>query len=453
MKPSIIKAGICTTVTAAVTMTLSGLLPVTAQAVPASPDMANKLAGRTIFLDPGHQGSNHSENLARPVSDGRGGTKDCQTTGMATINGVPEHTITWNVGQMVKTALEGLGARVVLSRQDDTGWGGCIDERANAATQSGAAVAVSIHADSAPAEYRGFHLIVPELPIPNAVVNQVQSGAGLAASQAVRDAYRQAGFVSANYGGVADGLQTRKDVAGPALTAVPLVFLEMGNGANPEDAALLETPQGQLKHAIALTTGLVGYLLGTPQAGAPSDQSAVQAIPQPGTASDRPVGEQSTPQGQTIPGTPQGQSVPGVPQGQTIPGLPQSPSVPGLPQSPSVPGFPQSPSVPGFPQSPSVPGFPQSQTVPGSPQSQTVPGSPQSQTVPGTPQSQSTPGTGQSPSSPYSQQVPGFTVTPGSIVELLLPLAKSLGMDDSAVSAELINLAYTLAGMLLGPAK
>lgn len=38
-------------------------------------------------------------------------------------------------------------------------------------------------------------------------------------------------------------------------------------------------------------------------------------------------------------------------------------------------------------------------------------------------------------------------------MELLGPLAKSLGLDDSAVSTELINLAYTLAGMLLGPAK
>ncbi|WP_454195876.1 N-acetylmuramoyl-L-alanine amidase [Nocardia sp. Marseille-Q1738] len=453
MKPSIIKAGICTAVTAAVTMTLSGLLPATAQAAPASPNMANKLAGRTVFLDPGHQGSNHSENLARPVGDGRGGTKDCQTTGMNTINGVPEHTINWNVSQMVKTALEGLGARVVLSRQDDTGWGGCIDDRANAATQSGAAVAVSIHADSAPAEYRGFHLIVPELPVPNAIVNQVQSGAGLAASQAVRDAYRQAGFVSANYGGVTDGMQTRKDVAGPALTAVPLVFLEMGNGANPEDAALLETAQGQLKHAIALTTGLVGYLLGTPQAGAPSDQSAVQPIPQPGTPSDRPAGEQSTPQGQTTPGTPQGQTVPGVPQSQTIPGMPQGQTTPGTPQGQTVPGVPQGQTIPGVPQGQTIPGVPQGQTVPGVPQGQTVPGTPQSQSTPGTPATPNAPGTAQSPSTPYSQQVPGFTVTPGSIMELLLPLAQSLGLDDNAISTELIDLAYTLAGMLLGPAK
>ena len=61
---------------------------------------------------------------------------------------------------------------------------------------------------------------------------------------------------------MADGLQTRADIAGPALTVVPLAFVEMGNGGDPEDARTLETGDGQLKHAVAITTGIVGYLLG-----------------------------------------------------------------------------------------------------------------------------------------------------------------------------------------------
>ncbi|WP_433600545.1 hypothetical protein ACQPXH_01395 [Nocardia sp. CA-135953] len=59
-------------------------------------------------------------------------------------------------------------------------------------------------------------------------------------------------------------------MAGPALTTVPDVFIEMGNGANVEDAALLESPEGQVKHALAITTGLVGFLLGAPQQAARS---------------------------------------------------------------------------------------------------------------------------------------------------------------------------------------
>ncbi|MEV0299386.1 N-acetylmuramoyl-L-alanine amidase [Nocardia sp. NPDC050710] len=396
MKPSIIKAGICSAVTAAVVVTVSGLVPVTALADPASPEMANRLVGKTIFLDPGHQGPNHTEELSRQVSNGRGGLKDCQTTGMTSMNGVPEHTINWNVAQLIKTSLESLGARVVLSRQDDTGWGGCIDDRARAANESGAAVAVSIHADSAPPQARGFHLIVPQLPIPNAVADQAQSGAGLAATKSVRDAYLQAGIPSANYAGVQDGLQTRADVAGPALTTVPNVFVEMGNGANAEDAALLETPDGQLKHALAITTGLVSYLLGSTPAAAPGST---------GSATDRPAAAPA----ETVPA--QNVPAPNVPQAAPNGSVPQYQAAPGTPGSRTAPG-----TTPGIEMAPSTPG---SQTAPGS---------------------QSTPSTG----------IGGLV---GTVIQLLLPLARTLGMDNSVVTSELINLAYTLASALLGPSK
>ncbi|WP_039799759.1 N-acetylmuramoyl-L-alanine amidase [Nocardia araoensis] len=435
MKPSIVKVGICTAVAAAVTVSLSGLLPVSAQAAPSPLDMSKKLAGKTVFLDPGHQGSNHSQDLARQVSDGRGGTKDCQTTGMTTMNGVPEHTITWNVAQVVKTSLETLGAHVVLSRQDDINWGGCIDDRARAASQSGADVAVSIHADSAPAQDRGFHLIIPELPIPNLIVDQVQAGAGLAASKSVRDAYREAGFPPANYGGVVDGLQTRSDIAGPALTTVPLVFLEMGNGANPEDAASLETPDGQLKHAIALTTGVVGYLLGTPQPSAAPDQQGGQASPQ-GASFDHPAVAPETPQAQANPFAPQAQTNPVVPQAQPIPAVPPSYTTPSVPQSPAAPAVPQAQPAPSTSTPKPAPGT----------------ATPQSSGTSTAPKPPSTSGT-QSPGTPNAQQSPGTAGGNASIMELLMPLAKMLGLDNNAITTELINLGYSLAGMLLGPAK
>ncbi len=260
--PSIIRSCLCLTAAA----TATAVIPAAALAdspvgAPPSAVMSTRLAGKTVFLDPGHQGVNHTQQLDRPVNDGRGGTKACQTTGMTTVHGVAEHSINWNVAQMVKQSLEALGARVLLSRQDDTGWGGCVDERAAAANASGADVAMSIHADGAPATARGFHLIVPQLPVPDAKAAQVQSTTGLAATKAMRAAYLRAGFPAANYGGAVDALMTRNDIAGPALTEVPEVFLEMGNGQNPDDAQSLETPEGRLKHAVAITTGLVGYLL------------------------------------------------------------------------------------------------------------------------------------------------------------------------------------------------
>lgn len=291
MKRSITKSGICTVVTAAAITTVAGIVPVAALAAPALPELPQKLAGKTIFLDPGHQGPNHSQDTNKQVSDGRGGTKACQTTGMTTLHGIAEHTITWNVAQLVRTSLEGLGAHVVMSRPDDTGWGGCVDERAQAANASGADVAVSIHADSGPADGKGFHLIVPQLPVSDAKVNEVQSGAGLAASKAMRDTYLQSGYQAATYNGAAEGLQTRSDIAGPALTVVPDVFLEMGNGANAEDAQQLETPEGQLKHAVTITTGIASYLLGVPVPAA-TDKPAEQAA-EPGTQPGQPLPAQA----------------------------------------------------------------------------------------------------------------------------------------------------------------
>ncbi|MFF0531033.1 N-acetylmuramoyl-L-alanine amidase [Nocardia amikacinitolerans] len=470
MKPSIIKAGISTTVTAAVTATLAGLFPVAATA---APEMAGKLAGRTVFLDPGHQGSNHSEDLGRQVNNGRGGTKDCQTTGMTSVNGVPEHTITWNVAQLVKTSLESIGARVVLSRQDDSGWGGCVDERARAANESGADVAVSIHADSAPPNLRGFHLIVPALPVPDPKVDQVQSGPGLAVTKAVRDAYLQAGFPAATYAGVQDGLQTRSDIAGPALTAVPNVFLEMGNGANAEDAALLESPDGQLKHAIAVTTGVVSYLLGTspatsgsatdrpasaPAQTAPAEVVPAQSAPAEAVPAQPVPGQQSIPAQQSAParsapyGSPEdnGSTENGaldIPNGST-------PSPNGsVPQA--LPGTaPADPSTPGG-QSNS--GFDQgTQTSPGGRLTPNSPSTPGTYALPGTytlPDSPSTPGTQSTPDYRSNSETRTLGVLANTVLEMLMPLARTLGMDDTMITAELINLAYTLASTLFGPAK
>ncbi|MFB8274109.1 N-acetylmuramoyl-L-alanine amidase [Nocardia colli] len=457
-QPSIIRAGICSAVTAAVTVTLSGFVPVTAMAEPAQPDLATKLAGKTVFLDPGHQGPGHSENVAKQVSDGRGGTKDCQTTGMVTVNGVPEHTINWNVAQLVKTALEQFGAQVKLSRQDDQGWGGCVDDRARAANESGAAVAVSIHADSAPADQRGFHLIVPELPIPDATINAIQSNAGLAASTAMRDAYLGAGFVPAPYAS-ADGLMPRRDIAGPALTAVPDVFIEMGNGANAEDAALLESKEGQLKHAVTITTGLVGYLLGahsvTPNVS--GEQPAAAPLPQQHPAAD--------------PAVPQAQAAPQVqPNSSPLPQHPASTEPPAGASAPQLqsntPQFqpnPASTEPPAGATAPQALNTPQGQAQQGqaAPQGQSSPFTQQGQTAPDAP---AWPGTQQSPGA--QQSLPGSKTVPGEssdmqsvreimdmVLTLLMPLAKSLGVDNNMVTAELINLAYALAAKFIAPAK
>lgn len=451
MKPSMVKAGIFTAVTAAAFSTVAGLIPATALGSPVLPDLPQRLAGKTVFLDPGHQGPNHNQDVAKQVDDGRGGTKACQTSGMTTVNGVPEHAVTWNVAQLVRTSLEGLGARVVLSRADDTGWGGCVDERARAANASGADIAISIHADSADPGARGFHLIVPQLPVPDARVTEVQSGAGLAATRAMRDAYKQAGFPVAAYNGAADGLQTRADIAGPALTTVPDVFLEMGNGANVEDAAQLETKEGQLQHAVTITTGAVSYLLGlaVPEVG--TDQVVGDAVSPPAQPAHRQVPPTSSAPaapalpGSTTPVDPKNaapgttpvdppavapSSAPVVPEVVPQASAPAEQSIPQAPAPAPAPGVTTPPSVPPVPpaelRAPSD-AQPQAgkQDQPVEPQL-AVPGQPAPVAPSGQPQPSAEPKIEQVQPAPADKQAPkassGVATLPGGIRPISAPL-------------------------------
>nr|WP_026918401.1 N-acetylmuramoyl-L-alanine amidase [Gordonia shandongensis] len=258
---------------------------------------AGSLTGKTVFLDPGHQGSAAGHDLAKQVPDGRDGKKDCQTTGATAVTGKAEHTINWDVSQLVKKALEDKGAVVKMSRKDDTGWGGCVDERAAAASASGAQLAVSIHADSTStgpdAAKSGFHMIVPTLPIPDKAVDAAQSTDGRKASNTIRDSLKKGGLTPANYLGAVDGIVERPDIAGLNLTRVPLAFIEMGNLSDPAEAAVLSSPQGATKYAAAITNGIVKYLDGdsapanpTAPAPAPGATPSEPAAPEPSEGVD-----------------------------------------------------------------------------------------------------------------------------------------------------------------------
>ena len=49
-----------------------------------------------VFLDPGHNAVNDA-STTQQVPNGRGGTKQCNTSGTATNDGYPEHAFTWAV--------------------------------------------------------------------------------------------------------------------------------------------------------------------------------------------------------------------------------------------------------------------------------------------------------------------------------------------------------------------
>jgi N-acetylmuramoyl-L-alanine amidase len=155
----------------------------------------------------------------------------------------------------VRDALIARGVQVVLTRNDDTGVGPCVDERAEIGNRAGAAAVVSIHADgSTSAGAHGFHLAYPE-----PALNEAQGEASLRLATRLRDAMVAAGFSTPNYIG-ASGLDGRGDLAGLNLSQWPAVFVECGNMRDAAEAAVLSSVDGRQRYADAIAAGLLAYV-------------------------------------------------------------------------------------------------------------------------------------------------------------------------------------------------
>jgi N-acetylmuramoyl-L-alanine amidase len=210
-----------------------------------------------VVLDPGHNGGNgaHLTEINKPVPAGRGQTKPCNTTGTATNAGYPEHAFTWDVSLRVRDLLVAKGVRVVMTRQDDSGVGPCVDQRAAIGNQANAAAVVSIHADGATAATsRGFHVAYSSPPL-----NATQGEPSLRLAHGVRDALRSAGFPTSNYVG-SDGLSPRDDLAGLNLSERPAVLVECGNMRSATEAPVLNSADGRQRYAAAIADAILAYL-------------------------------------------------------------------------------------------------------------------------------------------------------------------------------------------------
>jgi N-acetylmuramoyl-L-alanine amidase len=213
-------------------------------------------AAPVVVLDPGHNGRNaeHPDVIGRPVPDGRGGTKPCNTTGTATDAGYPEHAFTFDVATLVAQRLEAEGVHVVMTRSDDDGVGPCVDERGFAGEQHAADVVVSIHGDGSAPTHSGFHVAYSDPPL-----RPVQDGPARALATALRDALRAGGFTDSDYMG-RDGLSPRPDLAGLNHATRPTALVECANMRNPAEAALVSSPEGRDRYAAAIAQGVLAFL-------------------------------------------------------------------------------------------------------------------------------------------------------------------------------------------------
>jgi N-acetylmuramoyl-L-alanine amidase len=211
------------------------------------------IAGRIVFLDPGHNGANDA-SINEQVTNGRGGTKECQTTGTSTDAGYPEHSFNWDVVLRIRAALTALGVRTAMSRGNDNALGPCVDQRAAMANALQPDAIVSIHADGGPPDGKGFHVNYSSPPL-----NAAQAGPAVRFAQVMRDQLVSAGLQPSTYRGT-NGLYGRADLAGLNLARYPSVLIELGNMKNTAESAVLASAGGRSRYAAAVTQGIATYL-------------------------------------------------------------------------------------------------------------------------------------------------------------------------------------------------
>jgi len=209
------------------------------------------LAGKTVAIDPGHNGDNwaHPAEINRLVNAG-GFMKACDTTGTETDSGYTEAAYNFDVATRLERILRAAGARVVMTRTSNDGVGPCIDERAEIGNRAHANAAISIHADGGPATGRGFDVIYkPDAP------------RSYRLALAIRKAFAAGtGEPYADYVGH-DALDMRVDLGGLNLSTVPKVLIETANMRNAADATRLESAAYRQREAEALARGLEAFLL------------------------------------------------------------------------------------------------------------------------------------------------------------------------------------------------
>ena len=213
----------------------------------------SSIAGKVVFLDPGHNGANDA-SINRQVVNGRGGTKECQTSGTSTDGGYPEHSFNWDTVLRIREQLSQLGVRTALSRGNDNALGPCVDQRAAMANAMHPDAIVSIHADGGPSDGRGFHVNYSNPPL-----NEAQAGPAVRFAQVMRDQLVASGLQPSTYRGT-DGLYGRADLAGLNLAQYPSILIEMGNMKNPEEAVALTSAEWRARYAAAVTGGIAAYL-------------------------------------------------------------------------------------------------------------------------------------------------------------------------------------------------
>lgn len=215
------------------------------------------LAGKTVGVDPGHNGKNYTDPafINHQIWNGRE-YENCNTTGTSTNGGYPEARFTWRVAKYLVKDLHAAGAKVVETRHNNHGVGPCVNRRARIINRAHANVGIDIHGDGGPPGGRGFTVLEPVKDRYNKHVVHSSARFGHILRHHVLSG---TSMPTSTYDGV-NGITHRDNLAGLNLTKVPLVLIECGNMRNATDARLMTSKRFQQQLARAFTAAIITFV-------------------------------------------------------------------------------------------------------------------------------------------------------------------------------------------------
>ena len=204
------------------------------------------LSGKTICIDPGH--GIFTENKKEKIAPNSSVTKDAFKTGTKGSSHIEDDAVL-AVGLKLKTKLEELGAKVIMTRSD-----AYINmtniERAQYANDNNADISIKLHADGTQEGGSGMTMLVPGYKY--ITDNQLLSDSKRLGRAILKNAVALTGAINR-------GTYTNTEMTGFNWSTVPVVLFEMGFMTNPNDEAKLFDEEYQALIADGIVKGIMEY--------------------------------------------------------------------------------------------------------------------------------------------------------------------------------------------------